>query len=176
MRVKKFLKCLIICLIISSMTSLTVLADDFDWGKFPCVSPESVLLSPEQTVATFRFLPKTRGNFISTAVLSISNEGGGVVGVFAQTLTHYPIDKCRMRIYLDRWYEDRQDWVMQDYWDVTFLKENEEGGILTMPAVSFNVENQPTGYHYRLRSLHAVWLNGVSEGLSAQTHGVLITN
>ena len=175
MKVKNVLKILLICLLINSMLGLTAFADEMDWNKQPCVSPDSVLLPPGQTKSESWHHPKEKGNFAASAHLSISNEGKGVIGVFAQMLTYYPIDKCRMRIYLDRWYEEQQDWVMQDYWDITLSQENQESGELTTPTISFDIKNQPTGYYYRLRGMHVAWLNGVSEGFTTQTDGILIT-
>jgi len=162
----------LVCLIISSMMGLTVLADDFDWSRFPCVTPDSVLLPPGQAKSDVWYYPKQRGDYIAGANLSISDEGNGTIGIFAQTLTHYPIDKCRMRVYLDRWYENKNAWENLDYWDITFLKENEESGVLTMPTIYFHAYDLPTGYYYRLRGLHAIWVNGTTEGFSTQTDGI----
>lgn len=171
---KKFLRSLAVILLITSMFTLTTYANDFDWYKYPCVSPESVLLPPTEKRSTFTYQPNVRGSIIAAANLSISNEGKGVIGIYAQTLAYIPVDKCRMRIYLDRWYEDKQRWAMEDYWDITFVKE-ETGEELVAPTVSFDVTNQPSGYYYRLRGLHAVWLNGETEGFSTETDGVYIT-
>lgn len=175
MKIIKSLRAVLSILIISSMLTLTSYAGSFDWYQYPCVTPESVLLPPEQKRSTIIYTPRVRGDVIAQATLSISNEGGGIIGIYAQTLAYVKIDKCRMRIYLDRWVEEENRWAMVDNWDYTITEAENPGEDLSMATVSFKVTNQPAGYYYRLRGLHAVWLNGASEGFSTETHGVQIT-
>ena len=174
-KVKYLFKVLLVCVLVNSMMVLTAFADDLDWSRFPLVTPESVLLPPEQTRSVIHYRPPQRGSIIAGATLSISNEGGGTIGIYAQTTAYYPLDKCKMRIYLDRWYEDKKSWEMVDYWDITVSKDDNPDSEITMPTVAFDVKGQPTGYYYRLRGLHVVWLGGTSEGFSTQTDGILIT-
>lgn len=168
-------KTLLVCVLISSMMTLTAFADEFDSDKYPLVTPESILLPPGQTKTEVWYQPKARGDIISMAHLSLSNEGNGTAGILAQTMAHLPLDKCRMRIYLDYWNEGQNSWDMEDYWDYTFLKENESSGELTMPTIAFSVKVRHPGYIYRLRGMHVVWLNSDSEGFSTQTDGLKIT-
>lgn len=168
-------KGLLVFLFISSMMTLTAFADEFNSDDYPLVTPESVILPPERTKAEVWYRPKVRGDIIAVAHLSISNEGNGTIGVFAQTTTYLPIDKCRTRIYLDYWDENTKSWIMENYWDYTFLKENEPDGELIMPTILFNVKARHPGSVYRLRGLHVVWLNSGSEGLSTETDGIKIT-
>lgn len=172
---KKVLQSLVIIMLISSMFTITAFADVFDWHRYSCVSPESQLLPPTEKSAIFKYQSKARGDFIAAADLSISNEGGGKIGIYAQTLAYVPLDKCRMRIYLDQWDEEKQRWAMVDQWDFNFEKSNDPETPLLIPVVSFNVTNQPTGFYYRLRGLHAVWVGGNTEGFSTQTNGVFIS-
>lgn len=176
MKIKKLLISLLICVAVSLIMVMPVMAQEFSWDKYPCVSPDSVLLPPEQKESNFVFTPYARGDMIAVARLGISNAGNGKIGVTAQTLAYIPVDKIRMRIYLDKWIESEERWATIYDWDYTFLKTDNPGEDLTVANVNFNVLNQEKNCYYRLRGLHAVWLNGGSEGFSTETHGVLITD
>ena len=52
-----------------------------------------------------------RGRYIASSGVSITNEGYGVLGVYADTLAHVAVKKIKMTIYLDQWDEDSEDWV-----------------------------------------------------------------
>lgn len=175
MKIRNYFRGLVICFLICSMFTLTAYAEEFDWDKFPCVTPESMLLQPQKKKSLVRYQPFLKGDFITNATLSISNEENGTIGVYAQTLAYVKIDKCRMRIYLDRWIEEENRWAMVDNWDFTITEPEPPETELTMATLSFNVINQPAGNYYRLRGLHAVWLNGKTESFSTQTDGVYIT-
>lgn len=175
MNLKRFLRGMSVCLFLSIMVTLTAYADNCEWDRSSCLNPESVLLPPLQKKSIVSLNPFARGNIITNATLSISDGNDGTIKVYAQTLAYVKIDKCRMKIYLDKWVEDDKRWVTVDNWDFTITEPEPPETELTMATLSFNVINQPAGHYYRLRGLHAVWKSGQSESFSTQTDGVYIT-
>ncbi len=131
--------------------------------------PEEIKESKNQKI-------DVRGKYIASSGLSITNEGYGVLEVYADTLAHVAVKKIKMTIYLDQWNEDREDWTQIDSKSLTY--EYEEGGpILNEASQSFLVENLQTNKYYRLRGLHAVWsFDGYMESQSTMTDGVLLTD
>ena len=117
----------------------------------------------------------TRGDYISTSTSRLSNIGGGAIGISAATTAHEPVDKIRIHLYLDRLDTDNR-WTQVDDFDFTFTPEDDPSGELTIAAVEFEVNNQPSGYYYRVRGTHGVWKNGVTETQSTWTDGVMITD
>lgn len=116
-----------------------------------------------------------RGDYISTSTSRITNEGRGVIGISAATTAHESVDKIRIHLYLDRLDADER-WTQVDDFDFIFLPEDVPNGDLSEATVSFNINNQPSGYYYRVRGTHGVWKNGVIETQSTRTDGVMITN
>lgn len=117
----------------------------------------------------------TRGDYISASNSGITNAGGGAIGISAATTAHEPVDKIRIHLYLDRLDTDNR-WTQVDDFDFTFTPEDDPSGELTIAAVEFEVNNQPSGYYYRVRGTHGVWKNGVTETQSTWTDGVMITD
>ena len=117
----------------------------------------------------------TRGNYISASNSSITNAGGGAIGISAFTTAHESVDKIRIHLYLDRLDTDER-WTQVDDFDFTFTPEDVPNGDLSEATVSFEVNNQPSGYYYRVRGTHGVWKNGAIETQSTRTNGVMITD
>ncbi|MCI9590535.1 MAG: hypothetical protein HFG42_08255 [Lachnospiraceae bacterium] len=116
-----------------------------------------------------------RGVYISVSNAGITNVGNGVIGISALTTAHESVDKIRIHLYLDRLNENKK-WIQVDDFDYYFYPEDEPDGKLTIAAIDLEVDDQPSGYYYRVRGTHGVWKNGVSESQSTRTDGVLITN
>ena len=116
-----------------------------------------------------------RGDYISSSHSSVTNAGGGAIGISGATTAHEPVDKIRIHLYLDRLDSDNK-WTQVDDFDFTFTPEDDPSGELTIATVSFEVNNQPSGYYYRVRGTHGVWKNGVIETQSTRTNGVMITD
>ncbi len=136
---------------------------------------ESVLLPETVRESTARG-GTARGNYISSSMLNISNEGYGEIGILAMTLCHKPVKKIRMNVYLDRWDENTESWVQVDYYYFTY--EYKEGDDDLIDATeSFSVLGLPTGCYYRLRSFNAVFpFEGGVESQGPMTDGILITD
>lgn len=167
-------KILLAILICCFAFSLTVYANVNE--KTNSSAGEDSILLPGNIKSSTGYGNITRGNYISTSVLTISNKGYGEIGVYASTAAHKPVKKIRMNVYLDRWDENKETWVQVDYYFFTYEhKEGEED--LTSVSEAFSVLGLPTGCYYRLRSFNAVFpFEGGVESQGPVTDGVLITD
>ena len=135
----------------------------------------SALLPKEASIST-DLDSVTRGRYIASSGLSISNEGYGVLGVYVDTLAHVPVKKIKMTVYLDQWDEEAEDWMQIDSKELVYEDEDESED-LHMATESFLVENLETDKYYRLRGLHAVWsFDGYVESHATMTNGILLTD
>lgn len=168
---------IIISCFIFSITSFA--SEDEEWDEAlrnAFVGIESVLL-PENINQSNNFTNSlARGRYISSSGISISNEGYGVIGVYADTTAHVNVKKIQIWIYLDQWDDSIEDWVqINQYKHVTEYKEG--GKKISDFTVMFDIEDQPSGHYYRLRGLHGVWsFDGNVETQSTVTNGILIKN
>lgn len=116
-----------------------------------------------------------KGRLLSSAGLQISDEGNGLLGVYAETLCHERAKQIFMTIYLDVWIESMQDWRTLDYYDYSWDVSNEPDSNLTMAIVSFDIEGLTKGYTYRLRGYHSARSFGLlSESMSTSTSGIVL--
>ena len=175
---KKFLRLLFMLCVFCSMFSIMSYANLKKETSTIFIGPskdESILL-PKNVKESSGMGSSTRGNYISSAYLNISNKGYGEIGIVAMTLAHKPVKKIRMNVYLDRWDENKEDWFQVDYYYFTYeYKEGEED--LTEVTEDFSVLGLPTGCYYRLRSFNAVFpFEGGVESQGPVTDGILITD
>ena len=136
---------------------------------------ESKLL-PEGVTISSDTEPSIRGRYIASSSVSVSNEGYGVLGVYAHTLAYESVMKIRMNIYLDQWDEDEEAWIQIDSKMLTYDNENGEEDLHSV-SESFTVENLEVGKYYRVRGYHAVWsFDGLIESHGTMTNGILLTD
>lgn len=116
-----------------------------------------------------------RGRVLSSAGLQISDEGQGVLGVYAETLCHTSVKQIYMTIYLDVWDEERQDWVTLDLYDYEWKASDNPDRNLTDVSVSFELEGLPRGRTYSLRGTHiAKNFDNITEVMSSETSGIVL--
>lgn len=116
-----------------------------------------------------------RGRVLSSAGLQISDEGQGILGVYAETLCHTSVKQIYMTIYLDVWDEERQDWVTLDLYDYEWKASDNPDKSLTDVSVSFELEGLPRGRTYSLRGTHiARNFDNVTEVMSSETSGIVL--
>ncbi len=166
---KKIARVFSIVMILSILFSVTALAeDDIVWK-------ESTLL-PQNVYNSIGYGHAERGNYLSSALIGITNEGYGSIGILGNTLCHVPVKKIRMAIYLDCWDENKEEWFQVDYFNFTY-EDKEEKKDLTSATESFSVIGLPAGFYYRLRGFICVWpFSGGSEMQGPVTEGILITD
>ncbi len=175
---KKIFKLFLLTVIGSLFFGITILADDEGWDqniKSIQFYRKTELLPPD-IKHSVGYGDITRGNYLASSELHISNEGYGSIGILGSTLCHVPVKKIRMAIYLDRWDETQERWIQVDYYNFTY-EDKEEKKDLTAVTEAFSVIGLPTGCYYRLRSFNCVWpFSGGSEMQGPVTDGILITD
>lgn len=144
------------------------------------VDEVSVLLPDSQTYSMDKSQSATRGEATAVCMLSISNEGSGVIGVVATTALYRNVDWGLIDIYLDRWNEEENGWEHIKGYETIFPNGNNNGQTTAL-TVSMDITDQPSGYYYRLRGVHEIEYKNDSnktmwEGLSTCTDGVFITD
>lgn len=116
-----------------------------------------------------------RGRLISSSGLQISDEGNGVLGVYAETLCHSRMKDIYMTIYLDMWDETRKDWITLDDYEYAWSASGQQGKDLTDVSVSFDVVGLQRGRKYCLRSNHVARdFNLNSESMTIDTEAITL--
>lgn len=154
-------------------------SEDAEWEEAlqtAFIGKESVLLPDDVNQSFDHTNGLAKGRYISSSGLGISNEGYGVIGIYADTTAHVDVKKIQINIYLDRWDVSEKDWVQVKQYK--YVSEYKTGGEkISDLTVYFEEEDQPAGYKYRLRGVHGVWsFDGSVETQSTITDGVLIKN
>lgn len=146
--------------------------DIFYWNgmEIQDVDDESIIL-PEN-IKESRGI--TRGEVISTGLVSIANKGGGKAALTIETLAHVRCDRICNTITLQRWDDSADDWVKVLSYDFEARQEDNPDVDLTSLINGLDVENLQAGT-YRARGLHAVYLGDVYEGFTSKTQGIQIT-
>lgn len=138
---------------------------------------EEMILLPEGTVSSKDTVTGVeRSSVISSASSEIIDETGGNIGVIIDTLCHIECDEIRNIAILDRLNEETGQWEEQMRYDFKAVKEDFPNTPLTALTNSFTIENQKTGYYYRIRGIHSVTASdGTGQVYSTRTDGLLIT-
>lgn len=115
----------------------------------------------------------SRGLVIAAGIVQISNEGKGVLGVYAETLSHTYADEIAMTIYLDvmdsETDSDEEDWHTVNYYTYSWTKEDALNKELNAVSVSFDIHGLERGRYYRLRGAHYVYSGDYFEGRTSRT-------
>lgn len=123
--------------------------------------------------STSRVVATPRGSVISSSGVQISDEGGGILGVYAETLCHNKVKQIYISIYLDIWDEEREDWIVVDHYDYDWQDKDHPN--LTYATVSFDLEGLTRGRTYRLRGLHAAKsYDSITEAMATRTAGIVL--
>lgn len=115
-----------------------------------------------------------RGTVISSAMVSISDEYYGNIGLNIQTHAHVACDKIRHSVTLQEWNETGDDWDVVARFEYEALQEDNPDEKLVGLSNGLVVKDLPAGI-YRARGLHAVYLGDVYEGFSTKTNGIQIS-
>lgn len=117
-----------------------------------------------------------RSSIIAAATAEIIDETGGDIGVIIETLCHVECNEIRNIAVLEKYVEDSDSWVEIARYDFIAKKEDFPNTSLTSLTNSFTIENQETGYYYRIRGIHSVTTtDGKGQVYSTRTSGLLIT-
>lgn len=170
---KRLFGFLLISVLLLSLSS-TAYAKSSDWS----VHSNVVNAQMQSVVAndnTSKIRGTARGRVISSVELQLSDEGGGVIGVYASTLCHTAVKEIYMTMYLDVWDEDIQDWVMVDNYEYRWRASDNPDKDLSAVSVSFLLEDLPRGRMYSLRGAHAAKnFDNVMEVMASETSGIIL--
>lgn len=130
---------------------------------------ESIISTPDVS----RVIGTPRGSLISLGTIQISDEGKGVLGVYADTLCHVKVDEIDMTIYLDIFNEETNDWDSLNYYEYVWKAADMTDHELTNISVSFDLYGLRRKRTYRLQCFHVVKdASGYSEALFSETFGL----
>lgn len=150
------------------------------YANNPIWMPQSDYLHTQtQTVVsndnTSKVRGTARGRVLSLAELELSDQGNGVLGVYAETLCHNAVKEIYMSIYLDVWDESRQDWVTLNSYDYEWKAADRPNEDLTDVSVSFSIEGLARGKTYSLRGLHSArGFDNMAEIMATETDGIVL--
>lgn len=173
MKTVKFFLSLVMCCAMFCVTAFANGDTEWDLAEERASADVSSELLPEGVNRAKGFSNYGRGRYIGSSSVSISNEGYGKIGVYADTLAHVNVKKIQMNVYLDRWDEENHNWEQVKMFKYVYTPAT--GETLNSASESFTITDQPTGYYYRLRGLHGVWAyTGEIETHSSVTAGIMI--
>ena len=144
------------------------------WEELPGNYAPSVLSQETESENAINVI--ARGKYFSTGILRITNEQDGTLYISADTSAHINVDKIYQTIFLDKWDDDREDWVQIGYWEFERAKEEEDDGTLSAYHIGFTVTGCELNHYYRARAMHLVQWGDHYEGKATETNGVLLTD
>lgn len=161
-------------LVLAFSMPLTVHAKNSDW-RLQADTLDVQVYDIMSNNSISKILGAARGRVLSSAELQLSDEGNGVIGVYANTLCHTAVKEIYMTIYLDVWDEDIQDWRMVDHYEYNWKASDNPGKDLSAVSVSFLLEGLTRGKTYSLRGTHAARnFDNISEVMSSETSGIVL--
>lgn len=126
-------------------------------------------IAKKQGIESIEILNSTRGRLISSVDVQISDEGKGVIGVYADMLCHEAMDELRMGIYLERQISTGS-WTSVTHKQFEWNAEDYPNDDLTMAIVSYKIANMKRGEKYRLRCVFGAYSDDLgSENWRAAT-------
>lgn len=135
------------------------------------VSSNSIECSSDNSVNEPRSL------YLASAISEITNEGEGVLGIYADFASYKDVQWAQITINLERRKGTTGTWSKVKTYVYEFTPEDDPDGRLHSEAVAFSVYGLETNYYYRLRCTHKVQTpSGSYESKNTQTDGVLLTS
>lgn len=176
---RKTIKGIAIGVMLSLMCTFVTSAATVQGQAMTSVNEVSWLLPEGETESHSKLQLGSRGLALSDSLVSITNQGGGVIGIVASSAFHQPVDWGMLTIFLDV-YTEAGNWKCVDIFEYEFTKEEQPDGELTSMTVGLLIDNQPANHYYRLRGMHEVEFtrddgNTVWEGQTTRTDGIKIT-
>ena len=158
---KRIIRILSVIFIMAMMNVNVVLADDF--------------VDREENVSN---IVDPRSRYLAGAISEITNEGSGVLGIYADFTSYNSVDWARITINLERKKDaSSTSWTHVKTYTYEFDVADEPDGRLTSGTVEFEARGLATDYYYRLRCEHKVKTpSGSYESKNTQTDGVLLTS
>lgn len=159
---RKLAKIVSLALAIITMASSSVRANEV-----PLVNEST---SSDSTV-------EPRSAYLASGISKITNEGEGVLGVYADFAAYSDVPWAQITINLESRKGTSGSWSLVDTYVYEFTPDDDPEGRLHAEAVAFDVYGLTTNYYYRLRCTHKVQTpSGSYETKYTQTDGVLLTS
>ena len=152
---------IILSLLLTSIFSKNVFARDFQkYNEAKNTYEHSKLLPSTEKTACDIVLGSSRSTAMGAAVCSITNEGKGVIRIWAETTMFKPVDWAGLTLILERWDENKKIWQSVAEFEKEFTPEDGKDVNLTIATLEVLVSDQPMGYSYRARALHELEFDG----------------
>ncbi len=118
-----------------------------------------------------------RSLYLAAAISEITNEGNGVLHIYADFTSYSSVEWAKITINLERRKGATSgSWSNVETYSYEFNRSDEPDGKLIYGSADFDVSGYATGYYYRLRCEHKVKTpSGSYETKNTQTDGVLLT-
>lgn len=118
-----------------------------------------------------------RSLYLASAISEITNEGQGVLRIYADFASYNDVNWAKITINLQRRKGTSGSWSPVDTYEYEFTPEDTSDGRLHSEMVEFRVYGLETDYYYRLKCEHKVQTpSGSYETKNTQTNGVLLTS
>ena len=175
---KKMMKKLVCAAMLSTflMVGTSYAACPVTWEDLTDGENQSALLpeSEFQSKGVTESSAARRGEIFSAGMVEIANMQDGTLFISADTLAHRVVENIYQTIFLDKWDDDKQDWVQIKYWEFERSLEEEEN--LSSYHIEMIVSGCELNKYYRARGMHLVQIGDTYEGKTTDTNGVLLTN
>lgn len=118
-----------------------------------------------------------RSLYLASGISEITNEGSGVLHIYADFTSYNPVPWAKLTIKLERKKSaDSGSWTKVATYTKEFKAEDEPDGRLTFGSYEKDVSGFATNYYYRLTCEHKVKTpSGSYETKTSRTDGVLLT-
>ncbi len=119
-----------------------------------------------------------RSLYLATAISEITNEGNGILHIYADFTSNNSVEWAKLTINLERRKSATSGtWSNVKTYTYEFDREDEPDGELIYACADFDVSGYATGYYYRLTCEHKVKTpSGSYETKTTRTDGVLLTS
>lgn len=118
-----------------------------------------------------------RSRYLASAISEITNEGEGVLGIYADFVSYNEIPWARITIKLERSKGASGSWSLVKTYTQEFTSADDPNGTLHSGEMEFSVYGLATDYYYRLTCEHKVKTpSGEYETKTTRTDGVLLTS
>ena len=118
-----------------------------------------------------------RSRYLASASSQVTNEGEGVLGIYADFKSFEGVESGSIKINLQRRKSASSgSWEAVDTYTEEFDGADYPNGVITFAYTEFEVHGLKTDYYYRVTCYHKVKTPDGTETKTTQTDGVLLTS
>lgn len=161
---KKIVKLVGLVLAMMLVGTMSAFAGEVSKGNFDDTEKSEVVIQP-------------RSLYLAAAISEITNEGEGVLRIYADFTSHAGVEWGKITITLQRRKSPNSGtWSRVDTYTREFDGADYPDGKITYAYTEFEVHGLDTDYYYRLICDHKVKTPSGYETKTTQTDGVLLTS